>query len=516
MKILKDSKEIYPIVNKNYLVVTSPNVNKPRFQYVADLNIIDTPSCSFLTSSSIGQLRFQPNTDGVGIVEVNNVYRDYINFDLDFDMTFKWICQDPKNWTIYNIDFGESYTTEWIADDFIFLTSSNPALSQLCLTTDTVFGGGFSNITHDYIVGDQINITSTDETKVKSGIWRITEIVSNKTVRLNQFWQSSGTAFQIPTEFADGRRTDFLGLSQSTGAFLFNGSLNDDQWFYYNEFDWIMGSNNTNGRLITGIPDWKCENCGSGYQNFTNDFDRIYWWNDPNDFFGAQWSSLGTNVVMNIETATDSYTFNMVDFPTLGSVGFGTGNLSKWGLTIDEDYLFYLSEWNCCDGDICVTTDKILMKKKEVDCSDSLVKIVFYDDLGGWSTINFNKNFKKTTNVDRKKFDGFNYKKFVYDPDSDTGDWCGDRRLSDESITSNKSEEIFRVSTEFLYDEEIRYIEQLLRSRKVFWMKKGELDRWYPYPINLMNNSWEMNSTLIHRYKTFTIEFVMANKNDFI
>jgi len=511
IQILRDFNEIFPIINKNYLAVTSDNTNKSRFQYLCDIHLIDTGGCQSLTSSSIGQLRVQPDPQGRGIIEVNNIIKDYIDYDFELDMTIKNLCDKTKNWLIYTAYIGESYVNEWIADDFVFITPADPGLSQLCLTTT-----GFSNTEHDYVVGDIIMIDSPDETLVKSGIWRITEIVDNKTVRINQFWQQSGAAISIKTSYADGRRTDFPGLSQSEGVFAFNGHLDYEEWFYFKDEEWIIGKPNR-GRLITGIPNRKCIGCDSGYQNFTNDFDRIYWWSEVGDMFGAQWASLEpVELVVQTKNSIQTRDLGIIQ---LGSFGFGPENLSRWGITINEgeDYLVYLRVPDCCDGDICKTSDKILMKWKPIDCSDTNVKLVFYDELGGWSTLNLNKRFSKRSQIDKTLFRGENLKDFLWDGESEKGEFCGDPRKSGDQVVSSKWSETFSASSQFLEEEEVKYIEQLFKSRKVFWMKKEtDLSRWYPYPVNIINRDWTYNSVLIHRFRTVDIEWRMANITDTI
>lgn len=500
MNILKNFDDIRPAFDKNMVVLKSTNIIEDRYQYVVDLRIGYTiDNCQSITQSTVAKLRVPPDPKGLGIIEVNNVLKDYVDYDLDFDMTYKDICEtrQSKNWLIYGTLNNEAYVSEWIANDFIFVTPSNPGLSQLCLTTD-----GFSNVQHTYSSGDLIQIDSPNQSFVKSGIWRITEIVDTKTIRLNQFWQQPGAAFNITTKYADGRRTDFTTGSESGIKLVFNGSLENEELFYYNDKKFRI--NNFGGELITGLPKYKCLNCGAGYQNFTDDFDRIYWFSTDNDFFGAQYVFDDEEAVLNIETESSYFTFSLTDYVHVGSVGFGTGNLKSWGITPpDEDYLVWLSSLS----EPCSKSDKILFKKKKLDCSNDTIKITFYDDLGGWSTINFNKNFSERIQIKKEIFNTELYEDF----DESSGEFCGDFRRSSDKITAVDRLRTFSISTDFLEDEEVRYLKQLYTSRKVFWMKPDSIGRYYPTPINLINNDWTIDSVLIHRFRTATIQFNLAN-----
>jgi hypothetical protein len=524
MNILKRQPLVYPVENKNYISVISPNSGEEAFRYIAEIYKVES-DCLSITSSLIGKPAIPPNRDGIGIIELGNILKDHLSWDIDtFNVLWKDFCNN-KNFLLYGVEIGEEYVKKWVADDFQFIPPTTPGLSQLCLTT-----ASFSDVTHSYSVGDVIDINSNDPLFVKPGIWRITEVVDNKTVRLNQFWQTSGTpSAGYTTSYADGRTTETLNLTQSITSFAFNGGFEmKENWVYFNEVDWILNEPpfESGSRLITNIPYRDCVVCDSGYQNFSNNFDRLYWYSDG-DFFTAQMFhnlyaddldySDGLELIGVIETATITYTYSIPTNITALTVGFGPENLKDIVSPLNEDYIFYVKK-GCgnCQGDDCETfTDKIYMKYKKLICleSENPYKLLFLDNLGGWSTFNFNLTSTSTLSPSKKTFNGFNYPQWkIEDMETGRGDFCIDTRDFDERVQHIDINEVFNINSEFLEAEQIIYAKDLFKSKAVYHLRLQKDFTYYPEPIIILDNQYEAYSILSKGLRQLQLSFRYANK----
>jgi len=359
--VLETLPPFYGAYNRSYIGVSSSNVNEERFSYIADIFIIETDCATFLRGLTTSSLLNAANPDGIGEIEINNVCKDWVNWELNYDTDLQTYCEGNRNWELFSISLGEAYVKTWDADDFIFLTASNPNLSQLCLTTDVAFGATFSDIPHHYSLFDTIYINSPDEDFVKSGVWRITEIVSTKTIRLNQEWQQPGPSLTISTKYADRRLSYFRDLAkagfdpdddESLPYLLFNGSFTYEEDADFDWTDWALSD--TDGRFINNIPFLECDGCGIDAKGS----DRLYWFNEDDDYFTSNYfyflyDDFDKILVVKTENATYEFPFPDTTLNGIGTVGIGPGNLQEWGLTaslLGDEYEVQLKGVRDCDG----------------------------------------------------------------------------------------------------------------------------------------------------------------------
>jgi hypothetical protein len=528
--ILKNGYDLFPVANKNYFVVKSSNFGEERFEYIADIKAVFPEDCSQFpfNSMDVARLSQSPSPSGESMIEVNNVLKDFLEYDIRYSNFNYTVCNSNCNWLLYTIDFGEKYVKKWVANDFVFVTATTPGLSGLCLTTDGTYsyvgGPTFSNETHGYSVDDLISVVSSEENFVRSGKWRITEVISDKTVRLNQFFQNSGTpSFGFTTSYADKRQTEFLGITESGLRYLFNGALTHDEWVYFNEDDWIVNAPpfGTGGRLLTNIPPFDCQCPPYLNEGYGDKWDHLYYYTDEDFFTAGYWvrheSDIEAYVIVDGVTYSIPLDNNSVE---IGTIGFGPQNLIEGGLDpsifLGKDYIFYLvSDPDCCLGDNCsLTTQKILMKWRKLDCSIKTenYKILFSDAKGGWATHNFNLLTTSRLEVSRKVFDGELLKSWN-DVESD---FCIDPRRPGKRSIKNDYRKLYTVKSDFLEEEQVTYLEDLIKSRHVFHLKKDSNGNYYPYPINIIDNSYNSTRTIQTRWRTLDITFEYANKDDII
>lgn len=465
----KNIDSIFPAYNRNEVVLDSTNKTETNFKYVVDIEVI---SNDFLTSTQVNRLFINPQpVNGRGRVEVNNILKDYISKELNYDVLD---FGNGDQFLDFTLKFGESYTTEWVANDFIFIAN------RIGLTTDSGLVAGGSDIPHGYSVGDLIYVDSPDEDYVISGYWRVTDVTSTTTIQINQIYIQNGPAMNIPTRYADNRPTIFPDLEEIDRT-IFNGAIQFDEWSEYDE-NYLIDSNGK--PLITNL------------NNTDSDFViPVY----EDDFFTANYFSNTTPNQIEVEVIGGStFTENLNE--QKGTIGLGPVNLNNIvGLTLSvgDEYRVRLVNNN--------TNGTLWYYFKVVEyCSKfDNNKIIWLDRMGGWKSFNFNLHTIENINVNKTNFKRENIGTF----NINTNEVEVNTEKFGEKVEHSKFNRRYNIFSDRLTQQQIYMVEDLFTSRFVYLFNGVDLT-----PIIIEDNNYELSDLIYRRRKTLNITYRESNK----
>lgn len=445
-----------PAYNNRYVVLDSANNEKPRFRYV--VQIMDG-------STELARIDTPPNIDGKGVIELSNILKNFI--DLEPNMLITLSDDGGKHFFKYSLRYGEMYVDEWTANDFIFVDGN------IGLTTD-----GFTDDEHDYNIGDLINVDSADEDFVLSGVYRIIDIPDNKTVVINQPWITSGTEFDISTQYTDQRATDFLNLASQSDRYVFDSRIGFNLNANYNEN--VFKISPSNGRLLTAL---STENVIPVYEG-----DRF-----TSNYFGTLTGDLRL-VVERLNEEPISVVLNIT--PHKGTVRIDFDALkTAVGLSVGDKYTVRLR-----DFDTFAETPRITFIVKELCTKFENKKLVWLDGMGGWNSFNFELHSTKDINVNRTVFERENIGKLT------SSGYEVDTAQFGDVVTKVNSKEVFTVNSNRLTQAQIFLLEDLFKSRYVYELNGSELT-----PIVLLTNDYKVSSLLHDRMRTVTVQYRHSN-----
>ncbi len=141
------------------------------------------------------------------------------------------------------------------------------------------------------------------------------------------------------------------------------------------------------------------------------------------------------------------------------------------------------------------------------DCVYENVRICWLNRLGGYEYFNFSKEHTKSTNIVRKEFT----KQLAHDYTK------GDRQQTILSVDVN---ETYTANTDWLFDWEYNYLEELLTSPDVYILTETLYIASSPHtpgtvqkrPIIITDTAWKSKTQLKDRVYNLTIQYKYSHK----
>ena len=461
--INKDINTLAPAYNRNDIVLDSTNKTETNFKYVIDI-VID--------ATIVNRLLVNPQpVNGRGRVDVNNILKDYIQKELNYGINNQGL---NDHFLEFTLELGESYTTTWVANDFIFNAD------RIGLTTDSGLVPGGSDLPHNYSEGDLIYIDSLNPALVLPGYWRVIEVIDATTFITNQPWITSGAAFNIDTRYADNRATIFDSL-ESTNGTLFNGAIQFDEWANYDD-DFNF---NTTGKLIT-----------------TLEYDTLYNVQEDDYFtFNFSQGSGNSSVQLSLNQGGSWFTL-FTEANALGTLGFGPGNIiDNTGI---PSFAVGAEIWMRFRNNVSTVVSDPFKFIIADGCSKfETNKIVWLDRLGGWKTYNFNLHTVSDIATNKTKFKRNNIGTF----NTESNNIDVDTEKFGETVEHSHFNQRYNIFADRLTQNNIYMVEDLFTSRFVYLLKDGILT-----PIIIEDNNYEISDLLYRRRKTLNITYRKSNK----
>jgi hypothetical protein len=242
--IISSPNEYHSAYNPVKYKIDSTNKNLPGFRYIVE--IYDAGTSNKLVEYDVAP---DPFDNGYGNIDVSRIIQNKV--DSFITATSNSVQNAVGTYYVYDIKFGESYSSDWAFDDYVFLTGD-----VLGLTTD-----GFTNVTHNFIVGAQIyvemNLTYGDNRDLLNGYWVVVDVPDNKTIALNSTFGAIGSGPASPgvARYADFQKVRTYNLQSQTNRKTINTALDILE---YSTSSGSLASYVLTGptnRLLTNVPD---------------------------------------------------------------------------------------------------------------------------------------------------------------------------------------------------------------------------------------------------------------------
>lgn len=453
----------------------STNKNQPGFRYIVQLyNTGSTASTDLIAEMDVAP---DPFDNGRCDVDVSRIVRNKV--DKFINLGTSSVQNATGTFWRYDIRFGESFSGDWAFNDYVFLSGGITGL-----TTDTIYGGGFSNVTHPYQVGDQIyvelNTTYNDCRDVINGYFTVVSVPSNKTIGINLNFPCSGPASPGKVRYADNRKVRTYNLSNQTQRGVINAaqSVLEYSGLTGSMMSYEITQTSTNAKLLTNVP--------SGFKVSTT---QHLWLNMFENFTDHGINIRFTNSNGDVFSKANSGTFYVKQN------GVGPGNLGTLTTVSGSSPLIKsTTEWY----DIWLTNDSgqrvSEIKRFYIDrrCPINDIEVAFMDRKGSFMSYYFPlKKFERIT-TEKEMYNKY-VKSFTTSADG-------------VQVYNSDFKKVFTMNTNYLTDDMNLYFEELLTSPYTYIRYE---DNWYSCKV--MPGSFDTERTRNKRLvkRSIDIEFDM-------
>lgn len=140
------------------------------------------------------------------------------------------------------------------------------------------------------------------------------------------------------------------------------------------------------------------------------------------------------------------------------------------------------------------------VKRKITDfCSPyELIQIGFVNQMGGYDFWYFNKDSKRTVQVDRNEFTK------VLSPTYAIGD-------RGRTVYSVVVKDQWKINSDWVLEYDYAFLEELIDTTEAYWIMEDG-----PHPIIITNKSYEIKTSLRDRLFNIQLEFEMAYDKNII
>lgn len=144
---------------------------------------------------------------------------------------------------------------------------------------------------------------------------------------------------------------------------------------------------------------------------------------------------------------------------------------------------------------------KPILRKIVNPCSIyETIQLLFINQQGGNEFWYFNKDSKRTSSIERQEFN-----KTIPPPAiSSYIGWRG------RTVYSTVAKDIWRINTDWISEYDYSFLEQLILSPEVFWIKTDSEGNLYNHPIVIINKDYPIKTMLREGLFNMTLDFEMA------
>lgn len=470
--ILSQPYKVHSGYNPSIYKVTSTNKLQPGFRYVVELynSVANTKMAEF-------SIVPDPTDSNNGWVDVSKILQTklegYINTAVDTSV------DATTAYHKYNIRFGESLVKNWSFNDFVFLPGNG-----LGFTTSTVYGAGFSNVDHNLVVGDQIEVKTTssytDNRNLLNNYFQVIEVVDSKTVKVNGAFDSIGSFPVTPgiIKPADGSKAITLNLANATATAV-NTAMGLKEY------------QNTGGSLIN------YELLDATNTALTNQPVKYSITPQQYVYFNSINNASTQRLLFTNSNGETFYKSNLAGTDLVRSIGVGAGNLGT--LTpisgtlplIKSDTDWYTVQYTSTAGVVKSMEYKFNLDRR---CKIDDAQILFMDRKGSYNSFAFQLRKREMISTEKKS-----YNKYMSTPTT---------MGRGETVYYSEVEKMLSMTTNYMTEDMNMYFEELMTSRNTYVLYKG---LWYACVVTdtSFQNEYTRNNKLIK--KTVNVKFAHNN-----
>jgi hypothetical protein len=464
--ILNNAQVLAPAHNPIYWLLNSTNKAQNGFRYV--VTVIDDD-----TSEELGVYRLKPQPVTLyGEVDVAKLLASSLK--TDFQAGASWIT-NGKQLLNYKLKIDQEWFVNFGFSDYGFAGQANwPDFLDPIVNPN-----GFSrtqlimNSAPTFVVGDVINVKQTPSANFRpelEGIQTVLDVYLSGGVWyvvLELLWIGSGGTSAGVTTFADGKKTLVTGIETSVVQ-AFKGAFRFMQFNAFNPFEYI--NDTANKQFLTTLP----EGVRVSAQRPT--WLQVYT-NDDIDYY-LVWTIDGVQYRYQIQAQEDGISIvNITPDEFLFEQVLIDGIWETWGgfftLTADS----YTIQLQDVDG-VPKSELRTVSVYQECDFHDTY-NVCFFDRLGSWITIPFNKGAYMTQQIERetarKKYGRYS-----------GGKWGYETFERGEEVYNIEEGIVYNVNSGQLSQLESQYYRELISTAQAFVSIGQRLDM--PFTLNRYAN----------------------------
>jgi len=464
--ILNNAQVLAPAHNPIYWLLNSTNKAQNGFRYV--VTVIDDD-----TSEELGVFRLKPQPVTLyGEVDVAKLLASSLK--TDFRAGASWIT-NGKQLLNYKLKIDQEWFVNFGFSNYGFAGQANwPDFLDPIVNPN-----GFSrtqlimNSAPTFVVGDVINVKQTPGANFRpelEGIQTVLDVYLSGGVWyvvLELLWIGSGGTSAGITTFADGKKTLVTGIETSVVQ-AFKGAFRFMQFNAFNPFDYI--NDTANKKFLTTLP----EGVRVSAQRPT--WLQVY--TNANIDYYLVWTIDGVQYRYQIQAQEDGISIvNITPDEFLFEQVLIDGVWETWGdfftLTADS-YAIQLQDVN----GVPKSELRTVSVYQECDFHDTY-NVCFFDRLGSWITIPFNKGAYMTQQIERettrKKYGRYS-----------GGKWGYDTFERGEEVYNIEEGIVYNVNSGQLSQLESQYYRELISTAQAFVSIGQRLD--IPFTLNRFAN----------------------------
>lgn len=474
--INKQPTEFHSAYNPINLELDSTNKTIPGFRYMVRLT--DTA-----TNQVISELKIAPDpfNNNYGTADISRIIQNYVEGFLDFTLTD--VADSLTSYFNYTIEVGESYVQGWDFDDYIFVSGG-----RLALTTDSAYGPGFSNATHNFSEGDQIKVrlsnsySNSDTRNRLNDYWEVLTYVTNKTIIIGNNYGligDPGAGAATPGRAVESTETRVIEWDSTK---LYKSAINTAMDL--KEYSDTKGDLSLyNVRNYNEHPNIKVLTNQPLVYKVT--LDQYVYFNLLN--------TLGADNYMWVESNVGSPGLVAFNTETVSTIGVGPGNLPS---SIEANMNFDNLQWYTVGiaggwGDPVTPLYKFVIDRR---CKMNDTQILFMDRKGSYNSFAF--QLRNRENVKTSK-ESYNKQITSYNTYS-----------KGTTVYHSEAEKNLDLVTNFMGEAMNLYYEEMMTSRNTYIKWKGI---WYACIVTdtTFENEFERNNKMIK--KTVNVKFAVNN-----
>jgi len=479
INLLKYPQAFTPIYNPITFTFNSPYYNRYGFRYLFD--IYDS------TNKIIGSYKLSPNIIGDGFININKVLSNLTS--VDFTSNSLYNNNASKSYIDYNISIGAEFGEKWYYQNVNSYTG-NSIYSGYTMLTNVL------DITHTYIAGDQINITSSLTSNSLNGLHQVVEIVNDSKIVIDlPFIVGTNTSTSGSTIYADNRKTSYLDVVIISGLTAFNGARSWSDFINWVDNDYTITSGVTETNFLSNIPN----------SGFTITGEQDIWLNvhttpltGSSYIVVAETSNNITSFIQEINSTSNSVQQIAVGFNQISSIFPDCYPNPSVGC-IDYYDIYIL-----IDGDPAKRVSKKIRFTLDKRCKIEDYEILFMDRMGSLASYAFQLRAMEKGNITRNTIK----QQVDYNLSNESYSNAYDITERGTAITNINLVKTLELNTNWMSDEMSVYFEELLTSPYT-WIKIN--NQYLACTIN--DTDFEVvrqkNKNLIRK----TITITMANNN---
>jgi hypothetical protein len=227
IQMLGSPQAFMPVYNPITYKFFSNNYSLSGYRYLVDVY-------NSVTNEKIYSAKVSPQIDGTGYIDISKPLSNFLSVDWTSNSNFKIDCKNSYIKTTTYI--GEEFTTNWL---FSQITTATGSYAGKCQVTQS------PNVTpHTYIVGDQLNITTTlalsDPMSIVNGLHTVMSVPNSYSVIIDSDKPTVGTISTAGIiSYADGRKTSYSNVV-SNQLTSFNGVRTWVDFTLWNYEKWFV------------------------------------------------------------------------------------------------------------------------------------------------------------------------------------------------------------------------------------------------------------------------------------